>query len=106
MITAWRTRRRSHWAGLPGGRIPRAPDSAGGIQFWFLGRPASWLRNSRVTDLVGLGVPVDKTDITFLRACTKPKLLVQGANDQFGSRGNLERLFHSNAGAQRTGVRR
>jgi alpha/beta superfamily hydrolase len=51
--------------------------------------------DSRVTDLVGLGVPVDKTDITFLRACTKPKLLVQGANDQFGSRGNLERLFHS-----------
>ena len=51
--------------------------------------------DSRVTDLVGLGVPVDKTDITFLRACTKPKLLVQGANDQFGSRGNLETLFHS-----------
>lgn len=49
----------------------------------------------RVTDLIGLGIPVDSTDMTFLRDCTKPKLFVQGANDQFGSRENVDLLFHT-----------
>jgi uncharacterized protein len=51
--------------------------------------------DSRVTDLIGLGIPVDSSDMTFLRDCTKPKLFVQGANDQFGSREDVELLFHT-----------
>ena len=51
--------------------------------------------DSRVRNLVGLGIPVDKYDMGFLRECTKPKLFVQGANDQFGSRGNVESLFQT-----------
>jgi uncharacterized protein len=47
----------------------------------------------RVTKLIGLGIPVDKSDLSYLRACVKPKLIVQGANDQFGSRANVETLF-------------
>jgi alpha/beta superfamily hydrolase len=49
----------------------------------------------RVTDLMGLGIPVDSSNMTFLRECTKPKLFVQGANDQFGSRENVELLFRT-----------
>jgi uncharacterized protein len=51
--------------------------------------------DSRVTDLIGLGIPADSSKMTFLRVCTKPKLFVQGANDQFGSRENVELLFHT-----------
>ncbi len=47
----------------------------------------------RVSDLIGLGIPVDRSDLTYLRECAKPKLLIQGGNDQFGSRANVEALY-------------
>ncbi len=49
--------------------------------------------DERVKRLIGLGLPVDNIDMSFLRACTKPKLIIQGGNDQFGSRPSLEALF-------------
>ncbi len=51
--------------------------------------------DSRVTELVGLGIPVDSSDFGYLRACAKPKLFVQGGNDEFGSRDKVEALFHT-----------
>jgi uncharacterized protein len=50
--------------------------------------------DERVTGAIGLGIPVDSSDLTYLRGCAKPKLFVQGANDQFGSVANVERLFN------------
>ena len=49
--------------------------------------------DSRVTELIGLGIPVDSSDFGYLRACAKPKLFVQGGNDQFGSRTVVQNLF-------------
>ncbi|HEX4001252.1 MAG TPA: alpha/beta fold hydrolase [Candidatus Acidoferrales bacterium] len=49
--------------------------------------------DARVQKLIGLGLPVDNIDVSYLRACAKPKLLIQGGNDQFGSRANIEALF-------------
>jgi uncharacterized protein len=49
--------------------------------------------DERVQRVIGLGLPVDNVDMSFLRACTKPKLIVQGGNDQFGARASLEALF-------------
>jgi uncharacterized protein len=51
--------------------------------------------DSRVTDLIGLGIPADSSNMTFLRECKKPKLFVQGTNDQFGSQENVELLFQT-----------
>ncbi len=51
----------------------------------------------RVTDLIGLGIPVDRSNLDYLVECAKPKLFVQGGNDQFGGRENVERLFGSMA---------
>jgi uncharacterized protein len=31
--------------------------------------------------------------LTYLRDCTKPKLIIQGGSDQFGSRANVAALF-------------
>jgi alpha/beta superfamily hydrolase len=50
--------------------------------------------DERVTGVVGLGIPVDSSDLTYLRDCAKPKLFVQGAKDQFGSRTNVEKLYN------------
>ncbi len=49
--------------------------------------------DARVSRLIALGLPVDNVDASYLKACTKPKLFIQGANDQFGSREKLETLF-------------
>jgi len=49
--------------------------------------------DARVVQLIGMGLPVDNIDFTFLRGCAKPKLLIQGGNDQFGSRASMDALF-------------
>jgi hypothetical protein len=41
--------------------------------------------DSRVTDLIGLGIPVNNTDFSFLEKCPKPKLFVHGSNDEHGA---------------------
>jgi hypothetical protein len=51
--------------------------------------------DGRVGRLIGLGLPVDNIDMSFLRACEKPKLLIQGGNDQFGARAAIEKLFET-----------
>lgn len=73
--------------------FPGKPIVLGGFSF------GSWVglrvgcEDDRVKRLIGLGLPVDKTDMSYLRSCAKPKLLIQGGNDQFGSRANIEALF-------------
>lgn len=47
----------------------------------------------RVSDLIGLGLPVNRSDLSYLEQCEKPKLFVQGGNDEFGSHENIEALF-------------
>ena len=49
--------------------------------------------DERVQELIGLGLPVDNADLNFLGACRKPKLILQGGSDQFGSREKVEQLF-------------
>jgi uncharacterized protein len=54
----------------------------------------------RVVALIGLGLPITPLDdrvydFDFLRTCTKPKLFVSGARDQFGPRGKLEGLVET-----------
>ena len=39
----------------------------------------------RVSHLIGLGIPVNSTDFSFLRQCNKPKLFVHGSNDEHGA---------------------
>ncbi len=48
-----------------------------------------------VNCLVGMGLPVSSFDFGFLRRSSKPKLIVQGTQDEFGPREKLESLFAS-----------
>lgn len=43
----------------------------------------------RVTDLVGLGLPVNDSVFAYLGSCPKPKVFVQGGRDQFGEPARL-----------------
>ena len=51
--------------------------------------------NQRVSHLIGLGIPVNNTDFSFLSRCDKPKLFVHGSNDEFGSVENVKTLVAS-----------
>jgi alpha/beta superfamily hydrolase len=41
--------------------------------------------DARVSHLIGLGIPVNSTDVSFLKHCSKPKLFVHGSGDQYGA---------------------
>lgn len=40
--------------------------------------------DARVAELIGLGIPVNRSDFSYLESCTKPKLFVHGERDEFG----------------------
>ncbi len=39
----------------------------------------------RVSHLIGLGIPVNSADFSFLSQCKKPKLFVHGSQDEYGA---------------------
>jgi uncharacterized protein len=48
--------------------------------------------DSRVQELIALGIPVNSSDFTYLESCSKFKLMVQGTSDEFGSWENVEKV--------------
>jgi alpha/beta superfamily hydrolase len=76
-------------------RFPVAPVVLAGFSFgcWVGFRVGCG--EPRVIELAGMGTPVNGSDFTFLQSCSKPKLFLQGGNDQYGSRKRLERLAAS-----------
>ena len=72
--------------------FPNSPSLLAGFSFGSLVGLRVGCADRRVSDLIGLGIPVDNSDLTSLRDCAKPKLIIQGGNDQFGSRANVEAL--------------
>jgi alpha/beta superfamily hydrolase len=58
-------------------------------------------RDERVTELIGLGTPVNNTDFSYLRSCTKAKLFVHGSNDEHGDVNKVEALVASLPGEKR-----
>ena len=58
-------------------------------------------RDSRVSDLIGIGIPVNSSDFSFLTDCPKPKLFVHGADDQFGARKKVEEVVAALPGEKR-----
>jgi alpha/beta superfamily hydrolase len=51
--------------------------------------------DARVAKLIGLGAPVNNADMSYLKVCAKPLLLIQGELDQFGAPAKLEELVAS-----------
>jgi uncharacterized protein len=57
--------------------------------------------DSRVAELIGIGVPVNDSDFSYLSACKKPKLFVQGSKDQFCALDKVKTLVASLPGDNR-----
>jgi len=57
--------------------------------------------DARVSRLIGLGIPVNSTDFSFLRDCNKPKLFVHGSNDEFGTIEKVKALIPTLPGGNR-----
>jgi uncharacterized protein len=75
------------------GQFPAKPILLAGFSF------GAWVGlrvgcvDQRTKRLIGLGLPANHSDLTYLRACAKPKLIIQGGSDPYGSRTNIEALF-------------
>jgi alpha/beta superfamily hydrolase len=54
-----------------------------------------------VTQLIAQGLPVNNTDVSFLSECRKPKLFVQGSNDEHGDVRKVKELVPSLPGENR-----
>lgn len=69
-------------------RYPGLPLVAGGFSFGSLVGMAVGAGDPRVVALLGLGLPVERSeryDYTFLAQAPKPVLVVQGEGDEFGA---------------------
>jgi len=71
---------------------PGKPVFAGGFSFgsWVASRVAC--ESPEVDGLFLLGAPINKYDLSYLRRCEKPMLLVHGSGDEFGDPEKLGEL--------------
>ena len=49
-------------------------------------------QDKRVRAMVGVGLPTDMSDLSYLTRCAKPKLFVQGTRDQYGPERSVQTL--------------
>ena len=75
-------------------RFPETPLCLMGFSFGAWVGLTVGASDSRVVALVGLGVPVAISDMSFLREVTKPKLFIQGTLDEFGPADQMQ-AFHA-----------
>jgi hypothetical protein len=76
-------------------RFPGLPVCLMGFSFGAWVGLAVGAADPRVSTLVGLGLPVDSHNFDFLREVRKPKLVIQGARDEFGSAVKVSELYDS-----------
>jgi uncharacterized protein len=61
-------------------------------------------REPRVQKLLGIGLALRMFDYSFLNASDKPKAVIQGANDEYGGRAEIEAAFTQMAAPKRLWV--
>jgi uncharacterized protein len=81
--------------------FPDTPLLVGGFSFGSLVGLRVACSDQRVQGLIGMGLPVNSSDLSYLEGCPKPKLIVQGTNDEHGSWETLQRVVAQMAGDTR-----
>jgi alpha/beta superfamily hydrolase len=81
--------------------FPGAPLMFAGFSFGSIVGLREGCQSPEVTQLIGLGLPVNNSDVSFLFKCPKPKLFVHGSNDEHGEVRKLEELVPSLPGENR-----
>lgn len=74
-------------------QYPDAMMIVGGFSFGAKVGLLAGSRDERVSGLIGVGVTVDVADFSFLHDYDKPKLFIQGSNDQYGSLHSVQDWF-------------
>jgi len=82
-------------------QFPSVPLLLAGFSFGSVVGLRVGCRETRVSELIGIGIPVNSSDFSFLADCTKPKLFVHGAEDKFGARKKVEETVASLPGENR-----
>lgn len=80
---------------------PGVPLLVGGFSFGCWVGMRVGCADGRVQELIGLGIPVNGLDFSYLRTCEKPKLFVQGIYDEHGDWGKVEDLVAHAGGNNR-----
>ena len=81
--------------------FPDTPGLLAGFSF------GSWVglrvgcADPRVSELMGMGIPVNNSDFSYLSRCPKPKLFVQGTSDEHGAWENVEQILAITPGNNR-----
>jgi uncharacterized protein len=83
------------------GEFPGTPLLLAGFSFGCWVGLRVGCEDGRVTELIGLGTPVNNTDFSFLQTCAKTKLFVHGSNDEHGDVRKVEALVASLPGDNR-----
>jgi uncharacterized protein len=73
--------------------FPGLPIVLAGFSFGSVVGLKAGCADARVQELIGLGIPVNDSDLSFLKNCAKPKLIIQGGNDQYGAKDRVQHLF-------------
>ena len=73
--------------------FPQRPILVAGFSFGAWVGLRAGCEDARLEKLIGLGIPIANLDMSYLRDCGKPKLLIQGGDDQFGPRESVEEFF-------------
>jgi uncharacterized protein len=81
--------------------FPGVPLLVAGFSFGSIVGLSVGCQSPEVTQLIGLGLPVNNSDISFLFECRKPKLFVHGSNDEHGDVRKVEELVPSLPGENR-----
>lgn len=75
------------------GEFPGTPLLLAGFSFGCWVGLRVGCEDDRVARLIGIGAPVNNSDFSYLRQCNKPKLFVQGSNDEYGDVNRLRKLI-------------
>jgi uncharacterized protein len=76
-------------------RFPKLPICVMGFSFGAWVGLRAGAGDARAAALVALGLPTIDSDFSYLRAVTKPKLILQGTRDQYGRREDVQAVFDS-----------
>jgi alpha/beta superfamily hydrolase len=82
-------------------QFPGIPLLLAGFSFGSVVGLRAGCRDPRVSELIGIGIPVNSSDFSFLADCPKPKLFVHGSNDKFGARKKVEETVAALTGENR-----
>jgi len=77
------------------GEFSSVPLLVAGFSFGCVAGLRAGCEDSRVSQLIGLGLPVNSTDVSFLSRCSKPKLFVHGSDDEYGAIEKVKTLVAS-----------